>query len=418
MSQSITDILNSAHLDLAPYESLYTYFHANPELSCQEKNTSEKIAAHLASLNAFDITTNIGGYGLTAVLKNGPGKTVLLRADMDALPVKEETGLPYASTVTMADADGIIKPVMHACGHDIHITSLLAASELLVNLRHQWSGTLIALFQPNEERGHGAQSMVSDGLYDKIPLPDICLGQHVMRLRAGTISSKKGTIMAAADSMKITVFGRGGHGSLPHTTVDPVLLAAHIVVRLQGVVSREIDPDDVGVLTVGSLNAGSVENVISDCAEIGIDFRSVKVETREKIVKAVERIVRAECAASGSPKDPVFTPTRRFPPTFNTHVVADQLASSFSAHFGGNFDADTPRTMVAEDFSVLATARDIPCCFWFLGGIDAEIWDQALKDGTTGEIPGNHSARFSPVIQPTLKAGVEALVVGALTFLI
>ncbi|KAL4912663.1 hypothetical protein BDW62DRAFT_216154 [Aspergillus aurantiobrunneus] len=413
----ISGILRSASQDLAPYEDLYRHFHAHPELSLQEESTSQKIAAHLAQLNAYDIHTHIGGFGLAGVLRNGPGKTVLLRADMDALPVKELTGLPYASTVTMRDADGVETPVMHACGHDMHITCLLAAAEKLARIRDAWSGTLIVLFQPNEERGAGAQAMVDDGLYDKIPVPDYALGQHVMRLRAGTIGSRVGTIMAAADSMKITVWGRGGHGSLPHTTIDPVVLAAHIVVRLQSIVSREVDPSDLGVLTVGSLHAGATENIIADRAEIGIDLRSVQLETREKIIAAVQRIVTAECMASGSPKPPVFTPTRRFPPTVNDDEVAGALAASFREHFGDSFDADTLRSNVSEDFSTLATCRGVPCCFWFLGGIDAQLWDEAQAKGTTGEIATNHSALFAPVVQPTMSAGVDALCVGALTFL-
>ncbi|KAL4938016.1 hypothetical protein BDV06DRAFT_201837 [Aspergillus oleicola] len=414
---SISDILSSGQLDLSPYEELYKHFHANPELSLQESQTAEKIAAHLASLKSYEITTNIGGYGLVGILRNGPGKTVLLRADIDALPVKELTGFPYASTKTMRDVDGNEKPVMHACGHDMHITCLLATAERMASIKDKWTGTLIVLFQPNEERGAGAQAMVDDGLYDKIPVPNVALGQHVMRLRAGSIGCRFGTIMAAADSMKITVFGRGGHGSLPHTTVDPVLLAAHIVVRLQGIVSREVDPSDLGVLTVGSLQAGQTENIIADRAEIGIDFRSVKLETREKIIESVKRIVTAECMASGSPKPPIFTPTRRFPPTDNDDSIAGQLAVTFGEHFGDRFDGDTPRTNVSEDFSTLATSRGVPCCFWFLGGIDHGLWDEAQEKRTTAEIASNHSALFAPVIQPTLTAGVDALCVGALTFL-
>ncbi|KAL4873067.1 hypothetical protein BDV12DRAFT_161269 [Aspergillus spectabilis] len=413
---SISEVLNSASLDLASYENLYKHFHTHPELSRQEKATSQTIAAHLSGFKDYEIQTNIGGFGLVGVLRNGPGKTVLLRADIDALPVKELTGLPYASSVTMRDADGIEKPVMHACGHDMHITCLLAAAEKLATLRDAWSGTLVVLFQPDEERGGGAQAMVDDGLYSKIPIPDYVFGQHVMKLRAGSINSKPGTIMAAADSMKITVFGRGGHGSLPHQTVDPVLLAAHIVVRLQSIVSREVDPSDLGVLTVGSLQAGQTENIIADRAEIGIDFRTVKPETRQKIISSIQRIVTAECTASGSPKPPVFTPTRRFPPTVNDHKVTAELAVSFAGHFE-DFDADTPRTNVSEDFSTLGKCRDLPCCFWFLGGIDPELWDEAQRNGSHAEIAGNHSALFAPVIQPTLKSGVDALCIAALTVL-
>jgi amidohydrolase len=413
----LSDILKASSLDLTPYEDLYKYFHANPELSLQEKSTSEKVTAHLDALNAYEIHTHIGGYGLAGVLRNGSGKTILLRADMDALPVKELTGLPYASSVTMRDADGNEKPVMHACGHDMHMTSLLAAAETLAKMRDVWTGTLIVLFQPDEERGGGAQAMVDDGLYSKIPVPDYLFGQHVMRMRAGSIGSRPGTIMAAADSMKITVFGRGGHGSLPHQTVDPALLAAHIVVRLQSIVSREIDPSDLGVVTVGSLQVGMAENIIADRAEIGLDFRTVKLETRQKILSAIQRIVEAECLASGSPKPPVFTPTRRFPPTDNEKQVATELAASFEQHFE-DFDNDTPRTNVSEDFSNLGRCRDLPCCFWLFGGIDPELWDRVHGDeNPSEEIAGNHSARFAPVIQPTMRVGVDALCLAALTFL-
>jgi amidohydrolase len=418
MAESLSDILGKASLNLGPYEDLYKYFHANPELSLQEKATSEKITTVLSNLGPYEIHTNIGGYGLVGILRNGPGKTILLRADMDALPIKEATGLPYASSVTMRDGDGIIKPVMHACGHDMHITCLLATAQTLARARDSWSGTLIVLFQPNEERGAGAQAMVDDGLYSKIPMPDYVFGQHVMRMRAGAVGSRPGTIMAAADSYKITLFGRGGHGSQPHQTVDPVLLAAHVVVRLQGIVSREVDPSDLGVVTVGSLQAGQTENVISDRAEIGIDFRTVKLETREKILSAVRRIVEAECAASGSPKPPVFTPTRRFPPTTNDKQAALRLAASFEDHFGEVFDGDTPRTNVSEDFSIIGTSQGLPCSFWLFGGIDPDLWDKAQNDeALMAEIPGNHSALFAPVIQPTMRTGVDALCLAALTFL-
>jgi amidohydrolase len=418
MSHGISKILEQNSFDLTPYEDLYKYFHAHPELSLQEKSTSEKVAAHLAQLNAYEVHTHIGGYGLAGVLRNGPGATILLRADMDALPVQELTGLPYASSVTMRDADGIEKPVMHACGHDMHMTCLLAAAETLAKMQHVWSGTLIVLFQPNEERGGGAQAMVDDGLYSKIPVPDYVFGQHVMRMRAGSIGSRPGTIMAAADSMKITVFGRGGHGSLPHQTVDPAVLAAHIVLRLQSIVSREVDPSDLAVVTVGSLQVGQAENIIADRAEIGLDFRTVKLETRQKILSAIQRIVEAECQASGSPKPPIFTPTRRFPPTDNDHNVADALAASFGQHFEERFDDDTPRTNVSEDFSNLGRCRDLPCCFWLFGGIDPELWDRVHGDeNSSEEIPSNHSARFAPAIQPTMKVGVDALCLAALTFL-
>lgn len=264
MSASISDLLASKVLDLAPYEDLYKHFHSHPELSNQEKDTAATTAQHLSKL-PFKITTNIGGYGLVGVLHNGSGPKVLLRADMDALPVKELTGLSYASTaVQVSQRTGEETPVMHACGHDMHVTCMLAAAEHLSNLRDSWSGTLIVLFQPAEERGTGAQAMVDDGLYTKheIPVPDFVLGQHVMALPAGKVGSRIGTIMAAADSFKVTVYGRGSHGSMPHRSIDPVMMASNIVVRLQNIVSRETDPSDVckDPIHVGypSANIGSV----------------------------------------------------------------------------------------------------------------------------------------------------------------
>ncbi|RAK96764.1 M20 family metallopeptidase [Aspergillus ibericus CBS 121593] len=417
LTTPLTTLLKTSLPDLTPYETLYKHLHTHPELSRQERRTSETIAAHLTYLQVYDLHTHIGGYGLAGIFRNGPGKTVLLRADMDALPVQELTNLPYASTVMMRDADGVEKPVMHACGHDMHVTCLLAAAETLVRMRDAWSGTVIVLFQPDEERGGGAQAMVDDGLYDRIPVPDYVLGQHVMRMRAGSVGSRPGAIMAAADSMKITVFGRGGHGSQPHQTVDPVVLAAHIVIRLQGIVSREVNPSELAVVTVGSLQAGQTENIIADRAEIGVDFRSVRLEVREQIIAGIKRIVEAECVASGSPKPPVFTPTRRFPPTVNDGDVAGRVAEMFRMHFEEDFDGDVPRTNVAEDFSTLATCRGIPSCFWLFGGVDPEVWDTAQAEARTEEIPGNHSALFAPVIQPTMRVGVDALCLAALAFL-
>lgn len=220
MSSSLTDLLLTAPIDTGKYEALYKHFHAHPELSNLEAETAKTIAVELRRLQAFEITTGIGGHGLVGVLRNGPGKTILLRADIDGLPILEATGLPYASTVTMLDIEGVMRPVMHACGHDMHITCLLAAAEILVKLKQRWSGTLIVLFQPAEERGSGAKAMVDDGLYDKIPVPDFVLGQHVMAMRAGTVGSKMGTIMAGADSLKIKLFGVGGHGSQVYYAVS------------------------------------------------------------------------------------------------------------------------------------------------------------------------------------------------------
>ncbi|KAH8768677.1 hypothetical protein F5882DRAFT_412329 [Hyaloscypha sp. PMI_1271] len=281
-----------------------------------------------------------------------------------------------------------------------------------------WSGTLIVLFQPAEERGTGAKAMIDDGLYNKhkIPVPDFVLGQHVMAMRAGSVGSKLGTIMAGADSMKITLFGVGGHGSQPHRTIDPAVMAAHVVVRLQTLISREINPSDISVLTVGSLQAGQTENIIADSAEIGVDIRSVRPGTREKLLASIRRIIKAECEASGSTVAPVFKMTRHLPTTVNDEAMMRTLVKSFSEYFENDFDANIPTTTISEDFSVLATSQGRPCAFWHWGGIEEGLWDQRLKEGRTDDIPANHTARFAPVIQPTMQTGIHALCVAALAF--
>lgn len=305
---------------------------------------------------------------------------------------------------------------MHACGHDMHITCLLAAAEHLAKVKDRWKGTLIVLFQPNEERGGGAKAMVDDGLYEKIPVPDFVLGQHVMALRAGTVGSKVGTIMAASNRYKITLFGRGGHGSMPHRTIDPAVLAANVVVRLQTIVSREVDPSDMAVVTVASLQAGQTENIIADVATLKIDIRTINTQTRERVIAAVRRIVKAECDASKSPKEPIIEEITVFPLTVNDEKLTNIIAAAFEDHFGSSFDANTERVNASEDVTILGTSQDRPCLYWFLGGVDHKTWDQAEKDGTTHEtIPVNHSPFFAPIIQPTLRTGVEALSLAALT---
>jgi amidohydrolase len=412
----ISQLLASAPLDLSPYESLYKHLHTHPELSSHELLTSKTCAAHLTALGAFTLHTKIGGHGLAGVFENGPGKKILLRADMDALPILEKTGLPYASMVTALGADGLPTPVMHACGHDMHMTCLLAAAEMLAKLKESWSGTLIVLFQPAEERGTGAKAMVDDGLYDRIPVPDYVLGQHVMAMRAGSVGFRAGTIMAGADSLRITLFGNGGHGSQPHRTVDPAVLAAHVVVRLQSIVSREVDYNDVAVLTVGSIQAGKTENIIADHATIGVDIRSVSLETRAKLLSAIERVLKAECVASGASKEPLIEVTRNLPKTVNDEAMANRLEKSFRQHFESSFDSDLPVTTIAEDFSILGTSQGVPCAFWHWGGIDPELWDEKSKQGRLLDIPINHSSGFAPVIQPTMRTGVETLCVAALEF--
>ncbi|KAL8733592.1 MAG: hypothetical protein Q9166_002001 [cf. Caloplaca sp. 2 TL-2023] len=418
-SQDLTSLLASSPTDFDFYEALYKHFHSHPELSCQEAQTAAKAASLLRSLNAgYEVHTSIGGHGLAGVLKNGTGKTILLRADMDALPVKEDTGLAYSSTVTMRDNDYVVKPVMHACGHDVHVTALLATAERLAKLKDSWSGTLIALFQPNEERADGAQAMVDDGLYNRVPVPDIVLGQHVIARRTGYVGCRIGNIMSEADSFKITLFGRGGHGSMPHRTVDPVVMAASVVMKLQTVVSREVDPDQFAVVTVGSLQAGQTENIIADKAEVRVNVRTQNHEVRNKILASIRRIVKGECEASGAVKEPLVEETTHFPLSVNDEAVTQSVHESFGAIFGNKFDPNMPCMTASEDYSILASSQGKPACYWCFGGTDERVWDEAKKSGRlTEDIPVNHSPFFAPVIQPTLSTGIDALCIAALTFL-
>jgi amidohydrolase len=425
----VPKILSTLKPDLAEYESLYKNLHQHPGLSLQEHLAAETAEKHLRGLKGFDVRTNIGGTGLIGILKNGEGKTVLLRADTDALPVKELTGLPYASEVKEVDVqDKVEKPVMHACGHDMHIACMLAAATTLHASKEHWKGTLVILFQPNEERAGGAKAMIDDGLYDPkkhaCPAPDVVLGQHVMPLASGFVGSKVGPFMSAADSFKVTVYGRGGHASQPHRTVDPVVMAAHIIVRLQTVVAREVDPNDSAVVSVSSVDAGMAENAIPAEASIKLNVRTVLPETRERVLAAIRRIIKAECDASDASKDALWERISEFPFTINDKEVTDTLAKGFTEQFGDKHLHDFAPLGGSEDFSTLATeapnksgGKGVPYSYWCFGGIDPKKWDEAKKNGKLGAIPINHSAYFAPVIQPTLSTGVDTLVVAALSFL-
>lgn len=357
----ISEIISAHRPDITrDYIPLYKHLHAHPELSHQESATAATIAAHLRSIApATAIHANIGGHGLAGILESSSaeGPTVLLRADMDGLPVEEKTGLAWSSKARMVDAsDGVEKPVMHACGHDIHVTSLLAAADLLYRSRKHWHGTVIFVFQPAEERGAGARAMVDDGLYDRVPVPDVVLGGHVMPKRAGTLGTKTGLMASAADSMRVTLHGRGGHASQPHRLVDPVVMAASTVLRLQTIVSREVDPADSAVVTCGSILAGDAENVVADTATLKLNVRTITPETRKKVLDSVERIVRAESMASGAVSDPTFEKTSSFPFTVNDEHVTQCLEDSFSKHFGvgeKSYTSHAPRLSGSEDFGIL-----------------------------------------------------------------
>lgn len=412
---NLSRILGQYRLDLQPFEKIYRHLHSHPELSGQEEQTARTAAGHLRSLN-YEVHTKIGGHGVAGVLRNGDGPTILLRAEMDALPLEEKTRLPYASKRYVKDADGVSKPVSHACGHDFHVTSLMAAASLLHSAREYWSGTLICIFQPSEEHLDGARAMLEDGLYEKIPTPDLVLAQHVMCMRAGTVNLRAGRLLTAADAFDVRVFGRGGHGSAPQTTIDSIVIGASIVTKLQTIVSREVVPGELAVVSCGSIHAGNSSNVIPDYLDLQLSVRTFDPDVRERICAAIHRVIEAECQAGGAVKKPRITRTYSTPATVNDGESVDQLRASFDSYFGHK-TVDMERPSASEDFSLLATAVGAPYVMWMFGGINEETWDEAVAKGTVNELPSNHSPFFAPVVQPTLRTGVDAMAVAALTFL-
>ncbi|GAA1876089.1 amidohydrolase [Actinomadura bangladeshensis] len=416
VASSASPVLAGSDAVRAWQEDLYRDLHRNPELSHQERRTAGKVAERLRA-DGLDVREGVGGTGVVGVLRNGDGPTVLLRADMDALPVREATGLDYASTATATDGDGNEVPVAHACGHDVHVTCLLGAASLLAAATDHWNGSLVALFQPAEETSGGARGMVDDGLADLIPEPDVALAQHVLAAPAGQVGTRSGPVFTTADSMRITLHGKGGHGSMPQAAVDPVVLAAMIVVRLQTVVSRVTPPGETAVLTVGSIQAGTKSNVIPDSAVLRLNLRCYSERTRSDILEAVRRIVTAECQASRCPKEPEFELFDRFPLTANDPDATDRVARAFAGAFGDRA-VTLPEQTASEDFSDIPAALGVPYTYWGLGGTDADLYRRAEEAGRVAQdVPVNHSPAFAPVVQPTLETGTAALVVAALAWL-
>ena len=414
-TQPVSGVLVGLAAIRGQQEALYRDLHQHPELSHQEHHTADVVAPWLQQ--AGYQVHRIADTGVLGVLANGDGPTVLLRADMDALPVREATSLPYASTRTGIDTDGSSAPVMHACGHDVHMACLCGAATLLAGRREAWSGTVVALFQPAEETGDGARSMLDDGLAALLPPVDVAFAQHVMPFAAGRIGTRSGPFLSAADSLRITVHGRGAHGSMPQAGVDPVVLAAMIVVRLQTVVAREIAPTDTAVLTVASMRAGTKSNVIPDSAGLQLNLRTYSEATRAAMLAAIRRIVTAECQASGSPREPEFELFDRFPVTDNDPAATERVTAAFAAFFGDRYAPISPQS-ASEDFSDIPVALGVPYTYWCIGGIDPDIYGRAELAGRLAtDIPVNHSAAFAPAIQPTLDTGTEALVVAALAWL-
>jgi len=408
-SESVLSRLEDILPDL---ETLYTDIHAHPELSMQETRTAALAADRLRAAG-YTVTVGIGKTGVVGLLRNGEGPTVMLRADMDALPVREATGLPYASTVTATDREGNTVPVMHACGHDMHVTWLVGACTLFAQAHAAWKGTLMAVFQPAEETAEGAQAMIDDGLFQRFPKPDVVLGQHVMVGSAGVVSGRTGVITSAADSLQIRLFGRGAHGSMPQAAIDPVVMAAATVLRLQTIVSRELAATEAAVVTIGALQAGTKENVIPDEAMIKLNVRTFDEGVRTRVLAAIERIVNAEAAASGAPKPPEITPLDRYALVMNDPEATKRILEGFRGHFPADRLRETGPTSASEDFGSFGAEWHVPSVFWFIGGTDPDLYAKAKEAGRLAELPTNHNPRFAPVIHPTLETGVEALVAAA-----
>jgi len=414
-AQQTQNVLANLGTVLPDLESLYKDIHSHPELSMQENRTAG-IAADRLRATGYDVTTGVGKTGVVGVMHNGDGPTIMLRADMDALPVREATGLPYASNAT-ADENGKSVPVMHACGHDMHVTWLIGTATLFAQKRGAWRGTLMAVFQPAEETGEGAQAMIDDGLFKRFSKPEVILGQHVMVGSSGVVSYRSGVVTSAGDSFQIRMFGRGAHGSMPQSSIDPVVMAASTVLRLQTIVSREVAPTDAVVVTVGSLQAGTKENVIPDEAIIKLNLRTFDEDVRKHVLAAIERIVNAEAEASRSPKKPEITPLDRYYFVKNDPDATKRVADAFRSYFPADRVRETQPTTASEDFGCFGSGWQVPSVFWFVGGTDPDTYAKAKQSGTIADIPTNHNPRFAPVIHPTLETGIEALVVASQAWL-
>ncbi|WP_026544365.1 amidohydrolase [Arthrobacter sp. 35/47] len=389
----------------AEMHDLYRHLHANPELSMQEHRTAALIQAELerAGLETFVC----GGTGVVGVLRNGEGPVVAFRADTDALPIREDTGVPYASTATGTLDDGTEVPVMHGCGHDTHAATLLTAAKVLAGSTDRWSGTVVLIFQPGEETAAGAKAMVEDGLWDRAPKPEVVYGQHVMPGLAGTIQYASGHAMTQADSWKVTLLGRQSHGSQPQDSIDPIVLGAHIITRIQTIVSREIDPRRAAVVTVGSFHGGLKENIIPADAEFTLNIRTFDDAVRAKVLSALRRIIRAEAEASNAP-EPLIEELYTFPKNYNDPQATSEVVEALRRELGEGSVNEIEPLMGSEDFGLLAESIGVPSVFWFFGGHTEETL-------AADPVPMNHSPFFAPAMEPTLSTGVQAALAAILS---
>ncbi|WP_280553348.1 amidohydrolase [Halomonas sp. 25-S5] len=410
---------------LEEVQALYRQIHQHPELPFQEHETSARLAEALEALG-YEVTRDVGGTGVVALLENGDGPTVMLRGDMDALPIKEDTGLDFASTRTAQTESGTV-PLMHACGHDLHSSCVVGAAAVMAGLKAHWSGTLMLICQPAEEIFGGARAMLDDGLYTRFPRPDVILGQHNMPALAGTVGHRAGSAMAACTNLAVTIHGAGGHGSMPAQTVDPVVIAAHVVTRLQTIVSREVPPEETVVVTVGKLHAGTQANIIPHSAELEINIRSFDNALHRQVVEAIERIVRAECEAGRSPKPPEFRVLNETLALHNDPATVERVRRAHGEHFGEAGLYAMPRLNGSEDFPFFGNAaeggfggEDIPYVYWFIGATPEERW-QATPGNSVAEkmrhLEMPHSPYYFPGNEVTLRTGIEAMAAGALAYL-
>jgi amidohydrolase len=387
-------------------EALYIDLHRNPELAFQETQTAARLAAHMKALG-FDVTTGVGRTGIVAVMKNGPGPTVMLRTELDALPVEEKTGLPFASTVVVKNASGQSTPVMHACGHDLHMAAWAGTARLMAERRDRWRGTLLMVGQPAEEGGGGAAAMLADGLFTRFPRPDFALSLHDDdTMPAGTIGYRSGLFRAMSDSVSITVYGRGGHAAMPHNTVDPIVLASRIVLTLQTVVSRENNPNDPVVVTIGSIHGGTQANVIPDEVRLELSVRTFTADVRTRTLAAIRRIAKGEAEAAGAPREPLVTaPAVARPPVFNDPPLTLRLAGALKRALGEQTVIEMPLKMTSEDFVEFGLAG-VPSALLHIGAVNPAKLADARRTGIP--VPAPHSPGWAPDLEPTLKGAIRA----------
>ena len=399
---------------LPDLQKLYLDLHQSPELSFHEEKTAAKMAERLKALG-YTVTTGVGGNGVVGVLVNGKGPTVMIRTDLDALPVEEKTGLAYASKVRTKDDAGNDVAVMHACGHDIHMTSWIGAATLLAKAKDRWRGTVVLVGQPAEERVGGAAVMLKDGLYTRFPKPDFAIALHdSSQLPSGKLRVTEGYAYANVDTVEITIYGRGGHGALPYTTVDPIVIAARTIVALQTLVARENNPFDPAVVTVGSIHGGTRPNIIPDEVKLQLTVRCYKDDVRKALLAGIERIVKAESAGAGAPKPPQVTVYDSCSSVYNDPALSKRLTAAFVKAFGQDNVGEGKPFMVSEDFSEYGRAG-VPAVIFELGAVEPARFEAAQKAGT--RLPSLHSSEWAPDYPVAIRMGVSSLTVAALDLL-